>query len=1069
MSPSSDESQSFADFLQKNFKLILWITISLTICMMVFAGLFQINEYLDHPQFAHFDNYDNCLNEIKDKGRVKWFRAFFITDFIWAPFLLLLMYLLIKKLLVKIENHDDLAAVKLKGSRFYVLVAIVAYILDCIENCHYMLMIEGIGERLEIIVLLKTIAYGIAFTLLIYHVLLWFVYPFKKTILKFLKSSFISLTFILIILFLITGVAQGPTLVVDLLEKEINLFGMFFLLTFFALILSHYPLYLGIAQSDNASYNLEMDTKRPILGLGIVYSKPNGNRSDFRLRYLRRGLGILVYITFLYLLLTVTVMYFELSSKIPLICFLLYIILLVYYYKKEEQRFHNNNIIYDTKSSVSSVNKATSSIIKSAKLCIRLWLLGILMAIVTSICSWKLGWSWWTIGSAIVTLLINLMAFVYFRISRSDLKYVYWSKALESYNPDFFMAPHKKRKKTIINTGVKLQNMNSGFLRKLAFKTGQKIAYLSDNRVYLQLFRVAGLICFTVLFVANIFPDYAMHINAINMIVLNMVIAYSALIILIKHVIFYSRYERQKSFKRLDDKNDFWTKQFGYYRDFFRFVIPLLLVGLLVWINYSTSKGNDLHEIQKAKFPTKDAIHLDKYVQNFVNLHLNKVNDSSATVPVYFVGSYGGGLKANLWNLVLLEELNEITEGKFFEHTLCLSGVSGGTVGISNYNMLMNFDNPEDRKTRIDNIGLSNILSSDLALLMGGDLLKEYIPTDKPTFNGKDRSYFGMRTHAKYGGISKDSLGNKTFRDYWASIYNKQNHYPAFIVNSTSTQGKQGVALSLEYNENDTIFPGAVNMLSLSNQENHLSYYGVVSTTNRFPLLSPAAKIKGLGHFVDGGYFENSGLLSAKGFFDYLIENRKIRKQNDSINSTGVEYYMVYEGKEIRIKPIFINIVNSKEYYTLETLKSLDMREVDGNDVSEILSILETVGSTEKTPRYITSKIEEEGLEFRRIMMPHKITLEGIQGVLKGNPQNPILLLNKVADLNESLVEILKNAKEETDPYYAYDMDKWGFIEPPLARVLSKPASQYQKVMVKRHDSVLKQIYQIDKEVRRND
>lgn len=1046
-------------------KFLFWVVLVLTILMIVFGGAFSVNDYIAHPQFENFENYKASLEAIPTDN-IKWFNAFFITDFIWAPALLYLLYLLIKRF----SGSRKLQEVTIKGAKIFIVVACLAYAFDVVENVMYLTRNYRLDKKLEFVVGIKKLFYALSFIIFIYHVFLRYIYPNRKTIFRFLRASIISLIFIILILFLITGVGQGPTLIVDLLEKPINLLGLFFLLTFFAVILSHYPIYLDIARNDHSPYDLEMATKTPILGFGIVFSKRNEKeKTNYKLKFLRRSIGLFVHTTFLYVLLEVTAIYFDYGSRFSSLAYVLFIILVLAYFKAEQHRYNMNNIIYGKREG--SKEEAAKKIIRLVRYFPLFWIVGILCSVVAAIVAYYFRWSMITIIATVITLVINMLAYLYFRLSRSDLKYVYWTSNLEASNPDLFKKGQEK-KQLILNV-ASTTTLQKGVFNKLFYTIGKRVAYLSDNRVYLKQLQYVGLISLAFVLAANIFPRYAMHLNAVNVIVLNIIVIYSVTIILIKHYIFYRRYKHIDPIETMKRGQNFWTSRYRFYRDIFVFILPILLLVVFGWGFYSTGKGNDLHEIQIAEDNSLRDIDTNAYIRDFITHHKEHLSDSIEAIPIYFVGSYGGGLKANLWNLVLYEELNTQTNSDFFDHAMCLSGVSGGTVGISNYTMLMKEVGAEakyanERKARIDKIGISNILSSDLTLLMGGDFVREYVPMDS-TFWGRDRSYFGMREHAIMCGMDPNDFGKYSFKTYWTNVYNAtEKRYPVFIVNATSTQGKQGVVFSLDHHKDEDIFPGAENVLL--NDDDDITYFGAVSTTNRFPLLSPAARIGDKGHFLDGGYFENSGLLSAKGFFNHLIKEKKLVK--DSLNQMAPNgkplYYLKDAIGTLRVMPVFINVINSEDYYVNEKLKNWEVARNGENDVSEIASILETVASTEKTPRYVTALIESQDLEVRRIMMPHKITLARVQNVLKGDPDKPISLLEKIKVHNDSLNYALsEGAKEKKHSYYYYDKDTWGLVEPPLARVLSTPARQYQKRMVIGHKAVTREIDAIAKELKK--
>ena len=141
-------------------------------------------------------------------------------------------------------------------------------------------------------------------------------------------------------------------------------------------------------------------------------------------------------------------------------------------------------------------------------------------------------------------------------------------------------------------------------------------------------------------------------------------------------------------------------------------------------------------------------------------------------------------------------------------------------------------------------------MSSDISGFLFKDLIREVVPAKK-LFKGRDRAYQSMQNYARLVEKNNHLAINTSFRSYWKQVYEiNQKSYPALIVNTTPTRSKYGVACSISDMDN---FPIAIDLLSDGNEA--LSFAGTISTSNRFPIFSPAARVPGKGHFVDGGYF----------------------------------------------------------------------------------------------------------------------------------------------------------------------------------------------------------------------
>ena len=267
----------------------------------------------------------------------------------------------------------------------------------------------------------------------------------------------------------------------------------------------------------------------------------------------------------------------------------------------------------------------------------------------------------------------------------------------------------------------------------------------------------------------------------------------------------------------------------------------------------------------------------------------------------------------------------------------------------------------------------------------------------------------------------EEEINSLTFRQFW-NIAHEANNFPPLIINTVSTSGIQGIACTVS--ENDAlVVPGSIDILSGINGQS-LTYYGAASTCNRFPIFSPAARVKGKGHFLDGGYYDNSGLLAAYSFYT---------KTKPVVNDTNA---------------VFVSISNSNSWYIHQILSQWGVKSKSETNSGELSSILATVASIDKIPNYIASYLKKKDeFKFIEIPMPHPFTYEQACAVLGNDPNDPLALIDLIKVHNDMIYEALQR-------YPDYDMDKWGVVVPPLARLLSKPAVEYQKAMIAKHPLV---------------
>lgn len=71
---------------------------------------------------------------------------------------------------------------------------------------------------------------------------------------KFVRSSYLSLTFLAIILFALQGIEQVNTLLVDMIEENSwSLYFAFYIIAAFSSVLAHYPRYIYYTKNINES------------------------------------------------------------------------------------------------------------------------------------------------------------------------------------------------------------------------------------------------------------------------------------------------------------------------------------------------------------------------------------------------------------------------------------------------------------------------------------------------------------------------------------------------------------------------------------------------------------------------------------------------------------------------------------------------------------------------------------------------------------------------------------------------------------------------------------------------
>ncbi|NBC24886.1 MAG: hypothetical protein GVX78_04645 [Bacteroidetes bacterium] len=462
-------------------------------------------------------------------------------------------------------------------------------------------------------------------------------------------------------------------------------------------------------------------------------------------------------------------------------------------------------------------------------------------------------------------------------------------------------------------------------------------------------------------------------------------------------------------------------------RLFFLYGTPVIFPFILLLFLVSGNVGNDLHLLKGIK---KDkVISIEEFKEQFYT-HTDSLQTSDSTL--YFISSYGGGLKANAWNLFVLDTLSNFQGQNILDQTVAMSGVSGGALGQHFYTSLERQGiKSKQKKNIISAIARSNMLSLDFAWLLGFDLVREAIPFI--SFHSPDRAAKAMEIYIDV--LGDPDMKTRAYQSYWADLF-KQSYYPIQIANSAGTHQKRGISCSVSFQDFSNVFPNADNLCDLSGNTS-LSFADAVSISHRFPVFSPAAKIESKGHYVDGGYFENSGMLSLLDLFLYL-------QQDSDWNEHFEDWDMA-----------FIQIRNDKNAFLRSKLNLNSIEIAETQESKELTAILKGLNSIRHLPMYIEEKmisLSNPSIRYSAIDLPYRITKRGVREVLHAR---------KLSKSSDSLInKIIRDTDREINHALSYHPNPdWGTIEPPLARYLSAPAVNYMEIMLK-HDHHLFENFQ---------
>lgn len=485
---------------------------------------------------------------------------------------------------------------------------------------------------------------------------------------------------------------------------------------------------------------------------------------------------------------------------------------------------------------------------------------------------------------------------------------------------------------------------------------------------------------------------------------------------------------------------------------------PYLFWGfavVVVWLA-TTYIGNSYHEVSYTEYTTEEAkeqLTLAQYTANFLEAQ------PDSTRPVVFIAADGGGLKACYWTLRVLHYLDSVSIAQngaaFYDKDVFMtSGASGGSIGLSMYALLKSHlgnDLPTIRK-RIETIGSTNFLSGDFAGLLTRFPLN-YVPENLVTGGPRryqDRAEAMAEAYFNIVFAEDPKLGYDTFREkpYW-HLWAKDNYrYPLFIANTARGEdGVRGVVHPLK--PDGSLMPGALDLSR--NAQGAISYPGAAFLSNRFPLMSPPARIIGKGHFLDAGSADNSGLATIYDFLRYMKSNAEVDLKKFRGDSTALmaardtaAIYQKFMDREVTILSVrnamsrfvrdeFLDVLDDmNRYYYQPDLTASTAAAVNSGIAGVPISWDNYLRSPAPRDLGIIDTFLTVNLPFR--LRPNYV-YQSLGGELRDTS-----LLDRIERINQ-------------DIHAAIGPDSTFIVAPPLGRLLAEPSRDFMGKMLKhRHN-----------------
>ncbi len=265
-------------------------------------------------------------------------------------------------------------------------------------------------------------------------------------------------------------------------------------------------------------------------------------------------------------------------------------------------------------------------------------------------------------------------------------------------------------------------------------------------------------------------------------------------------------------------------------------------------------------------------------------------SDPNRPIPIVFVSTAGGGLRAAYWTSTVLGSLRDACDA-FVPHLFSISGVSGGSVGTaffvastksgmtapSSAACSPDVPKPDNRTNTAEQLMLraesADFLGPTVAALLYPDFVYRLAPL--PFLKDRGQALADAWSEFPGGRFARRAIARKHDGDFFdqpflvSSAESSTAWSPVLFFNGTHQEtGKRIIASNVQVT--DSVFSDALDLQGVIRGD--VTLKTAVLNSARFTYVSPAgelvrdpngAKIDE-GHVLDGGYFENYGAVTSK-------------------------------------------------------------------------------------------------------------------------------------------------------------------------------------------------------------
>ncbi len=279
---------------------------------------------------------------------------------------------------------------------------------------------------------------------------------------------------------------------------------------------------------------------------------------------------------------------------------------------------------------------------------------------------------------------------------------------------------------------------------------------------------------------------------------------------------------------------------------------------------------------------SKDTIKKDiKHTINILNNWKAKNTKETKGLPkMVFVCASGGGQRSAYWTLNTLQQLDDITNGAFFDHTMLYTGASGGLIGSAYYRELKLQHQLGAIQNASDHVYLEN-MGKDLLNPMIFSLVVSDMFLRSQKFHYKGFDYYKGRGYAFEQKVNENTgfVLEKTISDYQQDEY--KANIPMMLFSPTIINDGRKLFISpqpisymnIVYDNNsflqNTRVKGVEFRRFFKNQHaDSLRYLSALRMSATFPYVTPNVHLpsKPEIEIMDAGLSDNYGVSDAVRF-----------------------------------------------------------------------------------------------------------------------------------------------------------------------------------------------------------